>query len=213
MAIGNAMQKDKACSELQSRLLLEQYRQAWIQRQREGNVQLQLLAIGNTILGGMLIAAMSVDDILVSALLCGAAIPVCFFLYVAYRKHAYFEDLFSENIEAIERRVGDVKHLQYDTYPHKEASAHYVVRYPKKRGVQMVTSRTVMYVLLLMYAGASHLILYRFASQLLPQWVVFPLVLAILPLSYGLAHLLGNPARIGETKTEESNGRSGAPCS
>lgn len=200
----NARDKDKASGDLQRDLLLEQYRQAWTERQREANVQLQLLAIGNTVLGGMMIAAVSVRDVLVSTVLCGAAIPICFFLYVAYRKHVYFEDLFSENIEAIERHVGDVKHVQYDTYPHKEASAHYIVRQPRKGSLERVTPHTVMYVLLLMYAAASHLMLYRFGSKLLPQWVVVPLVVAILPVSYGLTFLLGNPARIGETKGEES---------
>ena len=196
----------KKKGDLWRNFVLEQYRQAWVQRQREANVQLQLLAIGNTVLGGILIAGISVKDVLVSTMLSAAAIPVCFFLYVAYRKHVYFEDLFSENIEALERQIGGVKHLQYDTYPHKDSSLHYIVRYPTKIGLERVTPHTVMYTLLFVYMAASHLMLFRFGCKLLPKIYIIPLILIILPVSYSLTLLLRNPARIGEVKTKESTG-------
>jgi hypothetical protein len=204
MAIATPEEQKKGSRNLQRDFLLEQYRQAWSQRQREANVQMQLLGIGNTVLAGMLIAAISVNDVLVSTVLSAAAIPICFFLYVAYRKQVYFEDLFSENIEAIERQAGGVKHLQYDTYPHKDASLHYVVRYPKKTSLERVIPHTVMYTLLCMYAAAAHLMLYRSGSKLLPQWSIIALVLVILPACYTLTFLLRRPARIGETQTKGS---------
>jgi hypothetical protein len=179
--------------------LLEQYKQAFEQRARDVSLQWQLFGIGNTVLGGILFAALSSQDIMVSTILTGLAIPLCFFIYVAYRKEIYFEDLYSENIEAIEKEVGGLKHIQYDTIPHKELNTYFITRRPKKWSVERVTIHTVMTILLGMYTLASLVLFYVFGSKVISQPIMIFLVICALPFLYVITVIFDNPKRIGET--------------
>lgn len=177
--------------------LLEQYRQVHEQRSREVTLQWQLLGIGNTLLAGLIYAALTNSNPTISAILSGIAIPICFYIYVAYRKQVYFEDLFSDNIDAIEREITGLRHVQYDTFPQKEPSLYYIVKKPRKWSVEEISIHTVMTLVFGIFVVLSMALFYFFGSQIVSQPISIGLTFGIVPFFFILTLIVNRNTRIG----------------
>lgn len=155
------MEKNKQKT-IREELILEQYSQAHDQRARDSALQFQLLAIGNTVIGGLFLAIFSVNtellDLaslsnypsnvfhsrdLISLILSLVAVLFAFFISLAYLKQLYFEELYIRTIERIENE-NHVKHVQYDTYGEAKGGKYYVNFQPKKGRLVSFSFNTIM---------------------------------------------------------------------
>jgi hypothetical protein len=148
--------------------------------------------------GGVLVAAITTSSITTSLVLSSFAIPICFFLLIAYRKEVYFENIASESIEAIEAN-GGVKHIQYDTFPQKSDAANYVTHYPKRGSMEHMSIHTIMTVLLMTYNLVAAGAFVCSASKSLLFYASIGIAVGAYPVLYCLSLLMNKGNRIGQS--------------
>ena len=175
---------------MKENIILEQYKQVHNDRAKSAQHQWQLISYGNAVLGGLLVAAITSKEPETSLFLSGIALPVCFFIFIAYRKYVYFENLASETIEAIEESVDGVLHVQYDTVPQKENDLYYVSRYPKPGRPEQISMHTVMNILFITYNILTLGLFAYFAKGIIPLRILIPIIIIILPVLYLLAFIM-----------------------
>lgn len=177
---------------------LEQYRQAFEQRARNAGNQWRLLTLGTSALGGLLVFTLSTQDPVIATYLAALAVPLSLFLYIAYRKQVYFEDMYGESIEAIEKSIENMLHVQYDTVPHQPQDTFYITRQPKKFSAEIITLHTVFNVFMFILMLSSALFLYVQLKYLI-LWQ-YALAIAVLahPILYIVVQLLNTTKRIGK---------------
>jgi hypothetical protein len=202
-------------AEMKEQIQLEQYKQAHAERVRSTHQQWQMIGVGNPLVGGVLVAAFASSSLVTSVVLSSFSIPICFFLLIAYRKEVYFENLASENIEAIEAESG-VKHIQYDTFPQKPDAAHYLTHHPKRWCAESLSIHTLMTILLLIYNVVAVGAFVHFAGRIIVLHTSVGIALVAYPALYALLHLLNGGERIEQsfraTKTCKDNIESLAPA-
>jgi Na+/melibiose symporter-like transporter len=183
---------------MKDQVQLEQYKQAHAERARCTHQQWQMIGVGNPLVAGVLVAAFASPSLTTSVVLSSFSIPICLFLFIAYRKEVYFENLASENIEAIEAESG-VKHMQYDTFPQKPGATHYVTHHPKRWRVESLSVHTLMTVLLLLYNVVASAAFVHFAGRILSLYASVGIALGAYPSLYGLLLLLNRGERIEQS--------------
>jgi len=157
-----------------------------------------MIGFGNPLVAGVLVAAFASPTLVTSVVLSSFSIPICLFLLIAYRKEVYFENLASENIEAIEAESG-VKHMQYDTFPQKPSAAHYVTHHPKRWRLESLSVHTLMTVLLIIYNIVATAAFVHFAGRIFSLYASVGIALGAYPSLYGLLLLLNRGERIEQS--------------
>ena len=183
---------------MKQEIQLEQYKQAYAERSRSSHQQWQMIGLGNPLVGGVLVAAIAATSTTTSLLLSCFVVPICFFFLVAYRKEVYFENLSSENIEAIEAEF-DVKHVQYDTFPQNPKDDHYITRQPRRWQIESISLHTIMTILLLFYNIVAAGSFIYFAGKALSFAFSIPACLLIYPCLYFLSFLMNKEKRIEQS--------------
>jgi ABC-type multidrug transport system fused ATPase/permease subunit len=176
-------------------IILEQYRQAHEQRARDADIQWKVMGLGNTLVGGILIAALTNDNTIVSMFLSFAAIPISFYIYIAYRKGLYFENMYSENIEAMESYIGKLKHVQYDSLPQSDDNKYYVTVKPRKWSVERFSQYTIMTILTASFTLGAMIMFFYFGRYVLLTWALILIIVIIFPFLYFLTMLLNTTTR------------------
>ncbi len=136
--------------DVRDKMIVEQYKHAHLNAIECSKIQWQIVGLGGPLVGTLLVAALTNTSETVSTILCGFALPLCLLLLIAYRKHAYFENLANETIDAMEAQYG-LKHVQTDTVPQKPQEQYYVARRPTRWAVEGLSIYTVITALLATY--------------------------------------------------------------
>lgn len=165
-------------ADLKAKLIIEQYKQLHNDILDSSRIRWQIIGLGSTLLVTLLATANSTLNIASASILSGLAIPISLLLFVAYRKEAYFENLYNETMEEIERRYG-ILHVQRDTLPQKEADLHYLIRLPIKRSLESLSSYTIFLALLLMFHTVATVSFLYYFGHATSTWVALSVALAV----------------------------------
>ncbi len=185
-------------NEMKREIQLEQYRRAYSERNRSANQQWQMIGLGNPLIGGVLVAAITAKTVTTSLVLSCLSVPICFFLLVLYRKEVYFENLFSESIEVIETEF-EVKHVQYDTFPQKPKDDHYITTQPGRWQIESISLHTIMTILFLFYNIVAAGSFIYFVGKVLSFAFSVPTCLLLYPCLYFLSILTNKRRRIEQS--------------
>ncbi len=165
-------------ADLKGKLVIEQYKQLHNDTLDSSRIRWQIIGLGGTLLVTLLAAAQSTSSLPSASILSGLAIPISLLLFVAYRKEAYFENLYNETMEEIELRYG-VLHVQRDTLPQKEVESHYLTRNPIQGSLESLSSYTILLALLLMFHAVAMVSFLHYFGQMTSTWIALAVALGV----------------------------------